>query len=167
MWRAWILQLDTDSMKCQLIANPIDSRPDNIVKAIIHTKLTGDDGGFCKMQFLYPSQDEIALTHSFFPLFLLLLTVAVIFLYSYTCHSAHSVIYFPWHKKCNLYKFIFDTAISYFLKVRVLRVRTPPIFWIFCQILGWERGTYQVCTVSKNNTAYFLPILFNNCFNLR
>ena len=29
------------------------------------------------------------------------------------------------------------------------------------------RSLPRICTVFKNNTAYFLPILFYNCFNLR
>ena len=43
---------------------------------------------------------------------------------------------------------------------------SPPIFWIFRQILGWACGTHKVSTVFRDSNTNCLPIMFNNCLNL-
>ena len=57
------------------------------------------------------------------------------------------------------------TERPYILKVRVLRVRTPPIL---CDFLpNFRLRTRKFALSLKRQHCLFLPILFNNCLNLR
>ena len=64
-------------------------------------------------------------------------------------------------------KFCCLTWSAYILKVRVSRVQTPPIFWIFANFFGFSpnfrlrRQNILSCFVFKDSIANFLPILFN------